>query len=447
MAEVNPYAIIEIEVEELFGYINQTLSCDAENLDKISQLAILYGENGTGKTSILRLAFHLLSPRVDRGHKTRLVETTFKFFRIKLRNGAVFTAEREQTGNGAFLFSVKRPKKKLLTHYFKTDHDELSIEPYQFEKELQQVLHSYSSTIIFLRDDRLIEIEPNTSTSSPWEDVSSSLQKVVRFGKSRKIRLDDDNIVRLSETPDQLGTALQTSISRLDRWFTVEYGQQTNIGMVSSHAIYQQVIDRVVSAKDLNAPSTSVKEQISRLKNLSKESEVLDAYGLSSLMNVDHIVKSLVKANESQLEVLEALLTPYIDTVEARFSALREIYKTIDTFVTQTNIFMYPKQITYRVGEGLKILSPRDQVLKPTELSSGERHLLLILSSAVLARNNRTLFIVDEPEISLNTTWQRKLAGALLSVSENSVNQYLLASHSLSLISDFREHVMRLQHE
>lgn len=82
MSDLHPYAIVGIEVEGLFGYIDQKLRTTKENRDLISRLAILYGENGTGKTTLLRLAFHLLSPRVDRGHKTRLALTPFKSLSI-----------------------------------------------------------------------------------------------------------------------------------------------------------------------------------------------------------------------------------------------------------------------------------------------------------------------------------------------------------------------------
>ncbi len=250
----------------------------------------------------------------------------------------------------------------------------------------------------------------------------------------------------LREDPDLLGTALHKSIERLDRWFSVQYGQKTQLGMASSHAIYAEVIERVASAKK-PPKSASLTSLIKSIVKLSKESSIFESYGLSAPMNVGPIVKRLKSANKHQTPTLHALLAPYVDTVKARFGELREIYETIDTFVSQANRFMSPKRITYRIGEGLKVFSPRDQQLSPTELSSGERHLLLILTSAVLARSHRTLFIIDEPEISLNATWQRDLAGALLAVSRDSTSQFLLASHSLQLITPYRDHVLRLEQE
>ena len=444
MNELHPYAIVEIKVEGLYGYIDQTLNTTSDNRDKVSQLAILYGENGTGKTSLLRLAFHLLSPRVNRGHKSKLAETPFKFLRITLRDGTTFQAERENTERGDFLFSVKPHSKQALTHAFVVGSDGASVAPYKFGKKLQKTLFDYASTILFLRDDRLIEIEPNIEAPSPWEELSTEANGLAKRGK---IQRREEEMIRWREEPDQLGAALRASITRLDRWFTVQYGQRTSTGMASSHAIYEQVIVSVVSSNEPQRTPQLSEPLIDNLVDLSKKSEVFEIYGLSPLMNVDLIIESLKSADKKQKNILEPLLTPYIDTVKARFSALREIYETIDTFVQQTNNFMAPKRVTYRIGEGLRIYSPNDQRLNPTELSSGERHLLLILSTAVLARSGRTLFIIDEPELSLNITWQRDLAGALLLISKNSINQFVMASHSVSLITNYRDHVMRLEQD
>ena len=444
MNDYHPYAIVNITVKGLFGYIDQTLTADNSTRDKISHLAILYGENGTGKTSLLRLAFHLLSPRVDQGHKSALAATPFKLLSISLRDGTKFEARRDRAESGNYSFSVKRPGKKALTHAFSVDSDGTSIFPYEFAPNLQRAINNCASTIIFLRDDRRLIIESNVGPQNPWRELATNVPTPV--GRKKAYRHYEEEVIR-REATDQLGAALTASIERLDLWFSIEYGQRTSTGMASSHAIYEQVIERVLSAGNTQQPPSSLEALIVNLLELSKKSEIFEKYGLSSPMNVGRIVKSLKRARPEQFAVLAELLGPYINTVKARFSELSEFYDILDTFVEHINIFMSPKLITYKVGEGLRIHSPQEQQLNPIMLSSGERHLLLILSTAVLARSDRTLFIIDEPEISLNTTWQRNLAGALLSVSKNSVNQFLLASHSLSLITNYRDHVLRLDQE
>lgn len=443
MNEIHPYAIVGIEVEGLFGYINQRLLTDRGNRDKISRLAILYGENGTGKTTLLRLAFHLLSPRTDRGHKTWIAATPFKSLSITLRDGTRVQATREEARVGDYTFSVKCPRKRVLTHHIKAKTNS-TIEPYDFSPELQQALLDRASSVFFLRDDRLIEVEISVEAPSLWEELFADVH---RRAKGRKIDRPEEEMYWRREQTDLLGAALRISIIRLNRWFSIQYGQKTNMGMASSHAIYEEVIARVTSADRPQRTPKSLKPLINQLLKLSLESTVFESYGLSTRMNVDSIVQSLENADKDQIRTLYPLLAPYVDTVKARFAELREIFKTIDTFVRIVNRFMSPKQVTYLISEGLRIYSPQGQQISPTDLSSGEKHLFLILTSAVLARSHRTIFIIDEPEISLNTTWQRELAGALLAVSKNSLNQFVLASHSLPLITPYRDHVLRLQQE
>ena len=444
MTDYHPFAIVSITVEGLFGYINQTLTTNDATRDRISHLAILYGENGTGKTTLLRLAFHLLSPRVDRGHKSALAATPFKLLSIYLRDGTRFEAKRDNASRGNYVFSVKRPGRKLLTHSFIVGSDGTSIMPYEFAPNMRKEIAKCASTIVFLRDDRRLIIESNAGPSNPWWDLPTIRPTAV--GSPKLYHLYEEEMARREES-DQLGAALTASIERLDRWFSIEYGQRTSAGMASSHAIYEHVIERVVSARKKKQVSSTLEALIADLQDLSKKSEIFERYGLSSPLNVKRVVQRLKKAEPEQFEILTELLAPYIETVKARFSELSEFYEILDTFVGNINKFMHPKKITYKVGDGLRIHSPSDQRLSPINLSSGERHLLLILATAVLARSDRTVFIIDEPEISLNTTWQKHLAGALLSVSKNSVNQFVLASHSLSLITNYREHVLRLGQE
>ena len=441
MNEHHPYAIVEITVKGLFGYIDQTLTTNSDTRDRVSRLAILYGENGTGKTTLLHLAFHLLSPRVDQGHKSHLSATPFKLLGITLRDGTQFLAERTRAGSGDFSFSVKQPGREPLTHPFSVSPE--GMHPYEFAPDLAKAIDRCASTFVFLRDDRRLIIEANAE-HNPWRELSSIA--TTKLGRRKSYRHYEDEVRRRGEA-DQLGVALTASIERLDRWFSIEYGNRTSTGMASSHAIYEDVIGQVASSRNETKAPSSLGKLIRDLEELSKRSEIFEKYGLSSPMNAAGIVQNLNLAKSSRHRVLAELLAPYIDTVKARFDELSEFYDILDTFVEQANKFLAPKIITYRVGKGLRIHSPHEQRLSPKKLSSGERHLLLILSTAVLAQSSQTLFIIDEPEISLNTTWQRELAGALLAVSKNSTNQFVIASHSLSLISNYRDHVLRLVQE
>src|SRR6185503_8346786 len=101
------------------------------------------------------------------------------------------------------------------------------------------------------------------------------------------------------------------------------------------------------------------------------------------------------------------------------------VYQVVSTFVSVMNQFYAPKRFSFTVQEGISIFDKRGAPLEPQLLSSGERQLLTLFCTTVLARDQAALFLIDEPELSLNIKWQRKLVDALLECSANSTIQYL----------------------
>jgi len=69
---------------------------------------------------------------------------------------------------------------------------------------------------------------------------------------------------------------------------------------------------------------------------------------------------------------------------------------------------------------------------------------LLLLCNALHARESASVFVIDEPEISLNIKWQRQLIDALLKTTDGSPVQFVLATHSIPLLGSYRDCVAEL---
>jgi predicted ATPase len=67
-----------------------------------------------------------------------------------------------------------------------------------------------------------------------------------------------------------------------------------------------------------------------------------------------------------------------------------------------------------------------------------------LLCNALIARDHRSIFIIDEPELSLNVKWQRKLIDSLTKCAGTTSNQFIIASHSLELLTKHRTSVVKL---
>src|SRR5436309_13240168 len=82
--------IAQIRVEFLFGQYSYVLPREGV----LPGAAILYGDNGSGKTTILNLVFHMLSPANNRGHRGAISSIPFRSFLINLSDGTQVVARR-----------------------------------------------------------------------------------------------------------------------------------------------------------------------------------------------------------------------------------------------------------------------------------------------------------------------------------------------------------------
>ncbi|HBQ2910728.1 TPA: ATP-binding protein [Klebsiella pneumoniae] len=141
------------------------------------------------------------------------------------------------------------------------------------------------------------------------------------------------------------------------------------------------------------------------------------------------------------------LLTPYIESLDVRLEAVRSIYVIIDKFITIINELLTDKEIGFHLSQGFYIKNRFEEKLSASQLSSGEQQLLLLFCNVLVARDKPSLFIIDEPEISLNIKWQRKLIQYLLDITKDTSIQFMFASHSLEIISQHRSRVVKLVNE
>lgn len=79
------------------------------------------------------------------------------------------------------------------------------------------------------------------------------------------------------------------------------------------------------------------------------------------------------------------------------------------------------------------LLAFRDGGKFSTEkLSSGEKQLIILLTEVLLQKNKRTIFLADEPEISLHISWQRQILPSLIKLNPNA--QIIVATHSPEIV-------------
>jgi ABC-type glutathione transport system ATPase component len=117
----------------------------------------------------------------------------------------------------------------------------------------------------------------------------------------------------------------------------------------------------------------------------------------------------------------------------------------VSSIVDALNSFLERKHVNFAVGgRGLRILdSESGEPLEANALSSGEKQIVLLFSDIVALQDQARVFIIDEPELSLNPRWQRQVMPALLALTQGSGMQILAATHSIEIMAKYHA---RLRH-
>ena len=147
-------AIVNISVEKLFGYFNYEISLESDKVTDVSRLFILYGDNGSGKTTILKLLYHILSPAFRRAHRTFIARQKFKKFAVLLSNGICIKAERNGSSlEGNYDLSIIKDNNKIFSIALKVSENntiKVSGKQEKLLREYSQHLSDLNLQIYFL---------------------------------------------------------------------------------------------------------------------------------------------------------------------------------------------------------------------------------------------------------------------------------------------------------
>lgn len=451
--------ISKIRVQKLFGLYTYEIPGAGE----LHNSAILYGDNGVGKSTILRLVFHLLSAAGDRGHRTALYRADFESIEVTLTSGVLLTARTAELEPSKLLVlevvesgrpvAVWEYRQRDETRYILDDTVHIEFDAHgralvrsdhkplrrkdapstpRGEQAYIEALKQHVPTLFILNADRRLDSD---TVADPSDEVE--LRRTMQYGEPKRI---NELVVRSREI------ALSQALGAAARWLSRKAVISTNQGSMNVHSVYGDVLRRLVSpaTKADEVSKTSVPELTKRLSQIDAKSAEHARYELATHLQTTDFRRALSARSKAKTALAAELLQPYVRSVEGRLQAIDPIYQLIDRFVTILNGLLADKSIAFRLSQGFVIQNRLGKPLTPAQLSSGEQQLLLLFCYVLTARDSPTVFMIDEPEISLNVKWQRQLIQSLLSITEGADIQFIFASHSMELLAQHRNRVVKL---
>jgi len=154
-------------------------------------------------------------------------------------------------------------------------------------------------------------------------------------------------------------------------------------------------------------------------------------------------IKTYLETGDNSLteksKIFRAMLLKIIESAEKPNPTLEAITKLIQIF----NEHLYGNKQLVIDHERAYISLGSGKFHELTELSSGERNLLSILTLFLIIGNERNFLMIDEPEISLNIKWQKDFLPLLSRI--NSKAQIIVASHSPSIANSNSKYLVELK--
>jgi energy-coupling factor transporter ATP-binding protein EcfA2 len=422
----------------LFGLYTYDIAVPGSTGQKGPSLLILYGDNGTGKTTVLQLVYRLLAKEENRGHRTFLARVPFRSLVVRLDSGYIVEASRaHEELVGGYQILVKPPSGFEIRAEALVD-DRLVVKSSEFMsgdqqarwRQYLQALADLDITFFFFADDRRSH-GPKPS-ADPDRGLEYEVERVLRGQQWRSAAEERDGLI-------------QDAVAQLEAWIRDEALKGANVGEATTNTVYADVARRIAKTRRPGRPPRAASAPLAEdLAALEARSKPFAALGLVAPPRLSEILLTLEKSPAGTRKVIANVIEPYVDALRARLDALQALQELLTQFLISINSFFANKVVTYSLGRGLQIRPTQGAPLRPTQLSSGEQQLLLLLAQVMTARQAATVFLIDEPEISLNVKWQRNLVDTLLSLVAGSEVQFILATHSLELLATHRENIVRL---
>ncbi|MBD5096880.1 MAG: AAA family ATPase [Lachnospiraceae bacterium] len=210
--------------------------------------------------------------------------------------------------------------------------------------------------------------------------------------------------------------------------------------ILSEYANTSQKLDEQFPSKILKAIKQH--EQFSGVElkdNIQKIDELRTKHVKAGVLEENNDKFLNINVNPESLdESTAAILTVYYQDMKIKLDSLNSISDRIVLFKNMmANKFGTNKEISISKDNGIIVLQkPTNKNVELRFLSSGEQQELVLLYNLVFKGEKEKIILIDEPEISLNVSWQRDFLDDMKKIVEINEFSILIATHSPQIIND-----------
>jgi len=403
--------------------------------DIFQDVNIYIGKNGTGKTTFINLLqaaltvdlellfnfqFELIEIILFKGKRTRKIEITKQADTLEYRSLLY------KIGTKKFKFPVLSEREY---QYITRKTGRLHPKFYRDVQEIREVL------------DGLIQI----SYLSVYRDDPIKEERYLEHRREIVSNIIDLKLDNLLADLTSYQLQLETELTKLSVKFQAD---------VLRSMLFNEDFDHVDVSEKIKLDLQKIK---SGLERAYKGLGILDSKTKEYIKN--HVNAISVASDSINSHVENTDIPIYVNDVTPLTLLRRshkiielsnkleedrlKIYSPINKYINLLNKFNDQK--TFHLSDskegGLKV-STGNNSISFSKLSSGEKQLIILLTETLLQKNSETVFIADEPELSLHIEWQRKIVPSIRDLNYNA--QIILATHSPEIVGKWKNNTINM---
>jgi len=481
----------KIEVYGLFGIY------DYPDIQfKISEgITIIYGINGSGKTTILKLISLTMKSDFSSIAEIHFKKIIFHFLpssSLDSREEIYLYIEKKQN-NEIFEFNIGQQNDESnsvkvlmpLNNREFVDNIKSFWNFLRLSKKAKNKDYYYSTKEINKKLRRLKKLKPDQSLLSLFDDESIdeiiSLKESDNWTDPLEIEelknLKQLNMIRkvLSDISKRFKCNLITA-QRLDirNYSKGQKKKIRNVITIKSESLISKIDDKL---KDYTKTSqTQDKKLIFGIINAIEEPNNLDFKEIyDEFEKLEHIQEEYMESgldtseesgkvnlrasleksqnwkNEEQKQILYRILKKVnIDRWE-KLEIFSNLNLKIALFTKIINSHLNKKRLEINHKKGFIIKQSETEQNIPLDLlSSGEKHIIILFYWLIFETENDSLVMIDEPEISLHVEWQLNFISNLMAIKNSKVKElnnlrFIIATHSPQIVHDRRDLMVELE--
>ena len=399
---------------------------------------ILVGENGAGKTTVLRLMFYFLSGQWDklkiynfeslllsyisnRGEKGEIKITKSnlnsvlsaeldQLIYISQKDDIEVMIEQFEIFDTKYKDSViknymkKNPSDfiKVLKHFKNLNYKDPATKKISFD--LKKLRDSIDFKILYLPTYRRIETELDTIISDRDEEDFKFRTKERRNINNEfhpKKGTNNSHIELIEFGMNDVKKAIENTLKDLKE-FSREQLNNLTLGYLSD--VVEKKYNNIDISQIKNASKDLIESALQRIdiKILSDENK----------NHLSQIISKISRIDNSDIEEHSKVLCHYFLKLLNFQKELEMREQDIKQFCEICNKFLNPEKkldydssnFTFRIFKKID-----DQTIELKNLSSGEKQIVSIFNHLCLSNDKKAFFVlIDEPELSLSVKWQKE---------------------------------------